>query len=386
MKDFVAKRIKKLAPSGIRQFFDLVLKTKDVVSLGVGEPDFVAPWNIREKAIYSLEQGYTSYTSNKGLLRLRLEIAYFLKKHYGLVYDAEDEILITTGVSQGLDLAVRAVVNPNDRVLIIYPCYVAYPAAVEIAGGRITGLYTKESEGFKINLKELEAVLKKNKPKAMILNYPSNPTGVSYTREELKEINLICAKHDVLVISDEIYDLISYDYKQIPFATLKGAKSRTIYLNGFSKGYAMTGFRVGFACGSKQIIAQMAKIHSFVMLCAPIISQLAAVEALTSQKEVSLMIREYKRRRDYITDELNQMGLRTILPQGAFYCFCSVKQTKLDSLEFAKKLLKEVKVAVVPGQAFGSSYKDFIRISYACVFEDLKEAISRIKKFKTKLS
>jgi len=381
MEKFIAEKIKNLAPSGIREFFDLVLGMPDVVSLGVGEPDFVTPWNIREKAIHSIEQGYTSYTSNKGLLRLRLEIAHFLKKNYNLVYSPEEEILITTGVSQGLDLAARAVVNTKDRVLVIYPCYVAYPAVVRIAGGEVIQFHTYQQEHFKINLSRLRSTIKKYKPKALILNYPANPTGTSYTKEELVEIYRILSKEDILVLSDEIYDSITYDYKHTPFATLKGAKNKTLYLGGFSKGYAMTGFRVGFACGRKEIISQMTKIHSFVMLCAPIISQLAAVEALNSQKEVKSMIKEYRRRRDYIVNELNILGLKTVLPDGAFYCFSSVKNTGLSSLEFAKKLLKEVKVAVVPGEAFGKAYKGFIRVSYASPFQDLKESVARLKKF-----
>lgn len=385
MEQSVASKIKKLAPSGIRQFFDLVLKTRDVVSLGVGEPDFVTPWNIREKAIYSIEQGYTSYTSNKGLFRLRLEIAHFLKNHYNLVYNSEEEILITTGVSQGLDLAVRAILNPKDKVLVVYPCYVAYPAVVEISGGKVIPLYTKEEEHFKVNIQELQKTIKKFKPKALILNYPTNPTGASYTKEELSAIFKITSKENVVVISDEIYDLISFDYKHTPLATLKGAKYKTIYLGGFSKNFAMTGFRVGFICGHKSIISQMTKIHSFVMLCPPIISQLAAVEALGSLKEVYAMVREYKRRRDYIVSQLNSLGLKTHLPQGAFYCFTSIKSSKLSSLEFARSLLREVKVAVVPGEAFGKIYKDFIRISYASPFADLKEAIVRLKKFTQRL-
>jgi aminotransferase len=386
MKDVIATKVKKLAPSGIRAFFDLVLKTKDVVSLGVGEPDFDTPWNIREKAIYSIEQGYTSYTSNKGLLRLRLEIAHFLKKRYGLSYDAENEILITTGVSQGLDLSVRAIVNPGDKIMVIYPCYVAYPAVVEIAGGNIVAFNTKEKDGFKIDLSEFKSALKMHNPKALILNYPANPTGVSYTKEELSQIHKITSKEGVLVISDEIYDLISYDYKHTPFASLKGAKKNTLYLGGFSKGYAMTGFRVGFICGDKALISQISKIHSFVMLCAPIVSQLAAVEALNSQKDVSGMVREYKRRRDYIVSELNKIGFKTGLPQGAFYCFTSIKSSGLSSLDFARKLLKDVRVAVVPGEAFGRDYSGFIRISYASPFQDLKEAVSRLKRFKADLS
>ncbi|HEC70120.1 MAG TPA: aminotransferase class I/II-fold pyridoxal phosphate-dependent enzyme [Candidatus Omnitrophica bacterium] len=382
MDRFISHKVKNLAPSGIRQFFDLVLKTKDVVSLGVGEPDFPAPWRIREKAIYSLEQGYTSYTSNKGLLRLRLEIAHFLKKHYRLIYDPEQEILVTTGVSEGLDLAIRAVLNPQERVILVYPCYVAYPAVVELSAGRVVPLYTSFEEGFKINPEKLKELIKKYRPKAIILNYPANPTGVSYSKEELKKLWRVLSKEDLLVISDEIYDLITYDFKHTPFSAFKGAKGKTIYLGGFSKNYAMTGFRVGFACGRKELIEQMSKIHSFVMLCAPITSQLSAVEALNSQKDVEYMVKEYRRRRDFIVSELNSLGFKTLLPQGTFYCFSSVKNTGLSSLEFASLLLKKVKVAVVPGEAFGLPYKDFIRISFASPFQDLKEAILRIRKFK----
>ena len=373
-----------MAPSGIREFFDLVLGMPDVISLGVGEPDFVTPWNIREKAISSIEQGYTSYTSNKGLYRLRLEIAHFLKKNYSLVYNPEEEILITTGVSQGLDLAARTVVGHNDRVLVVYPSYVAYPAVVHMAGGRVIEFNTYQEEGFKINLSKLRSTITKYRPKAMIFNYPANPTGVSYARDELINIHKLVSREGILVITDEAYDSITYDYSHTPFACLKGAKRNTLYLGGFSKGYAMTGFRVGFACGRREIISQMTKINSFVMLCTPIISQLAAVEALNSQKEVKSMVKEYKRRRDYMVAELNLLGFKTLMPQGAFYCFSSVKNTRLTSLEFAKKLLKEVKVAVVPGTAFGKPYKDFIRASFASPFDDLKEAVRRIKEFKEK--
>lgn len=385
MEGFVSKKIRELPPSGIRAFFDLVLGARDVISLGVGEPDFITPWRIREKAIYSIEQGYTSYTSNKGLFRLRLEIAHFLKKQYGLVYDPEEEILITSGVSQALDLVMRVILNSQDKVGIVFPAYVAYPAVVELSGGRVSGYNTSSENNFKITPSSFSSFVNKNKLRVVIFNYPANPTGVSYTKEELKEIWSILKKKEILIVSDEIYDFLTFDFKHTPFASLKGAKRRTVYLGGFSKNFAMTGWRVGFACGPKEIISAMTKIHSFVMLCASIISQLAAVEALYSLKEVELMRREYRRRRDFIVDRLNRLGLVTPLPQGTFYCFSSIKHTGLTSLDFARRLFAQGKVAVVPGVAFGRNYKDFIRISFASPFKDLKEALIRIEKFLSQL-
>ena len=380
----ISKRVKNIPPSGIREFFDLVLGMPDVISLGVGEPDFVAPWRIRERAITALEEGYTSYTSNKGLMLLRRGISGYLKKKYSLAYNADDEILITVGVSEGFDLALRAVLNPGDYVVVVSPHYVAYPALAELAGAKVVYLETKEKEGFKIGLPELKKLLK-YEPKAIILNYPSNPTGVTYTKEELARIWRLIAPTRTLVVTDEIYHDLIYNGIHTPFSALKGARGRTILLNGFSKGYAMTGFRVGFACGPKDIIAAMAKIHSFSMLCAPIVSQFAAVEALRAQKEVAFMRREYMRRRDFIVKELNRIGLRTLKPQGAFYCFSSIEKTDMDALSFAKKLLSSQKVAVVPGVAFGTGYGRYVRISYANTIDNLKEAVVRIERFIRKL-
>lgn len=384
MKEFISKKVKNLTPSGIREFFDLVLETKGVVSLGVGEPDFVTPWKIREKAIYSLEQGSTSYTSNRGLYRLRLEVAHFLKKHYNLSYNAKKEILITSGVSQGLDLTIRTVVNPGDKVVVVFPCYVSYPATVQLAGGKVIKYETSQEEGFKVQPEKLRSIIKKHKPKVLLLNYPSNPTGVSYNKKELKQIWKVVSEENILVISDEIYDLISYDYKHTPFSKLKGAKKKTVYLGGFSKNYAMTGFRVGFVCGHSDFIEQMTKVNSYVMICPSITSQLAAVDAFNSQRDVIQMVKAYKRRRNYVVKALNDLGFKTLLPQGAFYCFVSVKDTGLSCMDFARRLLSEVKVAVVPGTAFGEKYKDYIRISFASPFEELKEAVERIKRFKEK--
>ena len=381
----ISERVKKVSPSGIREFFDLVLGMPDVISLGVGEPDFIAPWRVREKAITALEEGYTSYTSNKGLMLLRRDISSYLKGKYALNYDAGGEILITVGVSEGLDLALRAVLNPGDYAIVVSPHYVAYPALVELAGAKVLYLETKENEGFKINLSQLKKLLKYN-PKVIILNYPSNPTGVTYTKDELNRIWNLISSSRMIVITDEIYHDLIYEGVHIPFSVLKGAKRRTILLNGFSKGCAMTGFRAGFACGPKDVIAAMTKIHSFSMLCAPIISQFAGVEALRAQKEIVSMRREYKRRRDFIVKELNRIGLKTNNPQGAFYCFSSIKKTGMDSMSFAKNLLSAEKVAVVPGVAFGAGYSDYVRISYANTIDNLKEAVVRIERFISKVT
>ena len=381
----ISKRIKKIPPSGIREFFDLVLGMPEVISLGVGEPDFITPWRIREKAITALEEGLTSYTSNQGLFVLRKGITNLLEKKYSLKYNAEEETLITVGVSEGMDLALRAILDPGDKVIVITPYYVAYPALVQICCGEVLYLPTKEEEGFKINLGKLKSLLSQN-PKAIILNYPSNPTGVTYSRKELSQIWDILSKKDIIVISDETYDELNYGKAHVPFSSLsKKAKEKTILLNGFSKGYAMTGFRVGFACANKEIISAMTKIHSYSMLCGPIVSQIAAIEALVARKEVSQMQREYKKRRDFMVKELNRLGLSTVKPQGAFYCFSSLKKYKISALDFAKKLLLQEKVAVVPGTAFGAEFNYYIRISYANSLENLREATVRIERFLSKL-
>jgi len=377
----IARRIKKIPPSGIREFFDLVLGMPEVISLGVGEPDFIAPWRIREKAITALEEGLTSYTSNQGLFILRQGISQLLKKKYSLNYNPEGEVLITVGVSEGLDLALRAILEPGDKVIVVSPHYVAYPALVEVSHGNVLYLPTKEEEGFKINLKELKNLLLQN-PKAIILNYPCNPTGITYSRRELKDIWKILSGKDIVVISDETYDELIYGTEHVCFPSLDmKAKTKTILLNGFSKGYAMTGFRVGFACGNKEVISAMTKIHSYSVLCGPIISQIAASEALLAKKEVQQMRSEYKKRGNFVAKELNRLGLSTVNPQGAFYCFSSLKKYKISGLDFAKKLLMQEKVAVVPGEAFGKEYGSYIRISYANSLDNLKEAIIKIEKF-----
>jgi len=382
----ISKRIKKVAPSGIRAFFDLVLGMPEVISLGVGEPDFITPWRIREKAITALEEGLTSYTSNQGLFVLRRDISDYYKNKHSLSYDPKKEILITVGVSEALDLALRAILEPKDKVIVISPHYVAYPALVEISGGEVLYLITKAEDNFKIDLNKLKGLLKKN-PKAIIFNNPCNPTGTHYEASELKKIWQVLKNKKTLIISDEVYDQLTYDQEHTSFAQIsKEAKKRTILLNGFSKNHAMTGFRVGFVCADREIVSAMTKIHSFAIMCVPTISQIAASEALLSHKEVSSMSREYRRRRDFIVKELNRIGLDTNLPQGAFYCFPCLKQFKISSLDFAKKLLFQQNVAVVPGVAFGKEFVPYIRISYANSLDNLKEAIVRIEKFLAKLS
>lgn len=380
-RNFIAEKVEKLAPSGIRAFFDLVLGMKQVISLGVGEPDFVTPWNIRETGIFSLEQGYTTYTSNKGLYKLRFLIHRFLKQRFDLKYCADEEVLITVGVSEALDLAIRAIVNPEEQVIIPQPSYVSYGPIVELAGGKPVFIRTTAKTNFKVLPQQIENACSR-KTKAIILNYPSNPTGSTYTKKELEQINSVCKRHKLVVISDEVYGDLSYGGEHIPFPTLKGAQGYTVYLNGFSKAYAMTGWRVGFACGPKVIISAMTKIHQYTILCASILSQMAACEALESGKRsVEEMKKEYRRRRDFMYDRLNRIGLSCAKPQGAFYIFPSIKKSGMGALEFANKLLKEQKVAVVPGLAFGDDYNGYVRISYATNYVQLKAAVQCINIF-----
>ncbi|MBF0483908.1 MAG: aminotransferase class I/II-fold pyridoxal phosphate-dependent enzyme [Candidatus Omnitrophica bacterium] len=378
----ISKKVEDMAPSGIRAFFDLVLGMKDVISLGVGEPDFVTPWNIREKAITAYEEGYTSYTSNKGLISLRKQISHFLKYKFGMEYDPENEILITVGVSEALDLAWRTLINPGDKVLIPEPCYVSYAPLADMAGAKVISLITKAEHGFKMTPSELDQACQKDKIKYLMINYPSNPTGASYNKAELSALCKVIKKHDLVVISDEVYDDLTYDFEHVALSSLPGMKERVVYLNGFSKAYAMTGFRIGFACGPEKVIAGMTKIHQYTILCASINGQMAAEEALANgHKSVNMMKIEYKRRRQFIIESLNEIGLKCHMPEGAFYAFPSIKTTGMSSMDFAKDLLKEQKVALVPGVAFGPSAEGHVRISYATAFEDLKEAVVRIKKF-----
>jgi aminotransferase len=354
---------------------------KDVISLGVGEPDFVTPWHICESAIFSLEKGYTSYTSNKGLYELRLGISKYLKNKFSLTYDPDKNILITTGVSEAVDLVLRTVLNKGDDVLIPDPSYVSYEPISTLAGAKPILVKTTEENNFKLTPGLLKKYITKN-TKAMVINYPANPTGVSYTRKELLGLSRFFIDNDLIVISDEIYDELTYDFCHTPISTLPGMKQRAVYLNGFSKAFAMTGWRIGYACGPEEIINGMTKIHQYTMLCSPITSQLGAIEALRgSNSSVLEMKREYKRRREFIVAKLNEIGLKCPNPEGAFYVFPSIKNIGMGSVEFAKRLLKKEKVALVPGTAFGSQGEGHIRISYASSMDNLKEATQRIEHF-----
>jgi aminotransferase len=377
----ISKRVDRVAPSGIRAFFDLVLGMKDVISLGVGEPDFVTPWHVRARAIESLEQGYTSYTSNKGMIELRRDIAAFLKKRYQIAYDPEEEVLITVGVSEALDLVMRAVLNDGEKILIPEPCYVAYGPVVELAGGQAVFLKTSIENGFKVTPQQIDEAAKPG-VRGILLGYPCNPTGTSYSKKELEALARVIKKHDLLVISDELYDELSYDFEHTPMATLPQMQDRVIYLNGFSKSYAMTGFRIGYACGPADIIGAMTKIHQYTMLCASITGQMAAIEALKNcAGDVLAMKKEYDRRRRFIVGALNDIGMTCHMPQGAFYAFPSIKVTGETSMDFAKNLLLKQKVALVPGDAFGQSCAQHVRISYASSYDNLKEAVARIEKY-----
>lgn len=379
--DPVAPLVRDMPPSGIRRFFDLVSEMDDVISLGVGEPDFVTPWRIREAAIYSLERGQTMYTSNFGLLELRAAIAEDLLARHDLTYDPRSEILITVGVSEAMDLVMRALLAPGDEVIIPEPCYVSYKPCATLAGGKVVVIPTKVEDNFKTTAAQIEAAIT-SRSKLLILSYPNNPTGATMSAEELLPLTEVAKKHNLLVIADEIYDHLTYNGEHTSVAALPGMQERTILLNGFSKAYAMTGWRIGYAAASKNIIAAMTKIHQYTMLCASIMGQNAALEALRhGEGERDRMVAEYDKRRRLIVDGLRSAGLDCFEPGGAFYVFPSIAKTGLSSEEFAEKLLLEEKVAVVPGNAFGESGEGFIRCSYASSLEEIKEAIIRITRF-----
>lgn len=377
----ISKVVQHIPPSGIRRFFDLTASMQDVISLGVGEPDFVTPWHIREEGLYSLEKGYTSYTTNAGLLELRELITQRLINDYEIRYNPVNEILITVGVSEGIDLALRAILNLGDEVIIPEPCYVSYKPCIMFAGGKPVIIPTNASNGFKITQEQIEQAITK-KTKAILLSYPSNPTGTIMNREELIKISSVVKKHKLIVIADETYSLLTYDTAPISFASLPDMKEQTILLDGFSKAYAMTGWRIGYAAGNLEIILAMTKIHQYTMLCASIIAQRAAIEALRNgHGDVQSMRNEYSQRRKILVNGLNEIGLECHLPGGAFYVFPSIKNTGLYSEEFAEKLLFEEKVAVVPGTAFGECGEGYVRCSYATSLSKIEEALERMGRF-----
>lgn len=383
-KDYIAKKVNGLAPSGIRRFFDLLASMDGVISLGIGEPDFATPWHIRETAIDAIKKGYTMYTSNAGMPELRNELSRYLMSESKIDYAPEGDLLITVGVSEALDLAMRAILDPGDEVIMTDPCYVAYDACVSLAGGIPVKVPTDEEHGFEVEAADIEAAIT-NKTKAILIGYPANPTGAVMSREKLRRIGEVARRHNVLVISDEIYSKLTYGAEQVCFASLDGMKESTLYLSGFSKAFAMTGWRVGFAAGPKDIIAAMTKIHQYTIMCVPIMSQIAACEALRSGEASSLeMVQDYNRRRRIMVSGLREIGLPCFEPKGAFYAFPNIKGTGMTSEEFAEKLLTEEKVAVVPGNAFGSFGEGYVRCCYATATDEITEALDRMQKFLSK--
>ena len=377
----VSPLVRSIPPSGIRRFFDIVAEMSGVISLGVGEPDFVTPWHIRESCVHGLQRGYTSYTSNYGLLELRQEIARMLETDYGVIYDPKCEALITVGVSEALDLAMRALLSPGDEVLVPEPCYVSYNACVTLAGGVPVSVCCNRENEFRVTVEQLAAALTP-RTKALLIGYPNNPTGAVMPREDLAAIARFAEQHDLIVISDEIYASLTYDGEHTCFAALPGMRDRTILLNGFSKAYAMTGWRIGYAMGNADFIGAMTKIHQYTMLCAPITAQIAAIEAIKQgTASRNKMVDEYDRRRRLMVDGLRNIGLDCFEPRGAFYVFPSIRNTGLTSLQFAEQLLQAEKVALVPGDAFGACGEGFVRCSYASSSKNLSEALDRIGRF-----
>jgi len=378
----IAAHVRDIPRSGIRDFFEIVQSMKDVISLGIGEPDFVTPWHIREAAVYSLEKGKTGYTSNLGLPRLRRSISTYVEKHFSVEYNPHDEIIVTVGVSEAIDLALRALLNQSDEVLYHEPCYVSYSPTISLAGGVPIAVPTRAEDHFTLRAAALEKAVTP-KTRVLMLNFPTNPTGAVMPLDELEKIAAFAVKHDLIVLTDEIYSELTYDeVKHHSIAALPGMKDRTIFLHGFSKAFAMTGWRIGFACGPADIIEAMMKIHQYSILCAPIMGQEAAIEALErGGRSVERMREEYRLRRNFIVSYLNDAGIPCHSPKGAFYVFPDIRGTGLTSKEFSFKLLEAKKVAVVPGTAFGPSGEGYVRCSYATGMDQIKLAVERIADF-----
>ena len=385
MRDFINPVVRDIKPSGIRRFFDIAAEMDHVISLGVGEPDFDTPWHIRDEGIYSLEKGRTFYTSNAGLMDLRKEICVYLERKYNVSYDAAKETLVTVGGSEAIDMALRAMVNPGDEVLIPQPCYVSYEPCAILAGATPVIIDLKAENEFRLTAQELRDAIT-DKTKILILPFPNNPTGAIMEKEDLEAIAEVILEKDIFVLSDEIYSELTYKGKHVSIASLPGMQERTILINGFSKGFAMTGWRLGYACGPANIIEQMTKIHQFAIMCAPTTSQYAAVSALRNgDEDVAQMCESYNQRRRYLMHAFKEMGLPCFEPFGAFYVFPCIKEFGMTSDEFATRFLQEYKVAAVPGTAFGDSGEGFLRISYAYSLDNLKVAIGRLAQFVEKL-
>ena len=381
MRNPIAKKITQVRPSGIRKFFDIASEMDDVISLGVGEPDFDTPWRIREEGIFSLERGRTFYTSNAGLQELRDEICRYLDRKIHVSYDPRKETMVTVGGSEAIDVALRCMLDPGDEVMIPQPCYVSYVPCTIMADGVPVIVELKNENEFKLTVEDMEKKVT-DRTKILVMPFPNNPTGSIMTREDLEPVAEFVKKHDLYVISDEIYSELSYKGEHVSIASLPGMRERTIVINGFSKGFAMTGWRLGYCCGPEEILSQMIKLHQFAIMCAPTTSQYAAVEGLRScEDDVEEMRRAYNQRRRYLMHEFERMGLKCFEPYGAFYVFPSIREFGMSSDEFATRLLKEERVAVVPGSAFGECGEGFLRISYAYSLEDLKAALGRLEHF-----
>jgi len=380
-KKYINETVAKIPPSGIRRFFDIAAEMDDVVSLGVGEPDFVTPWHIRDEGIYSLEKGHTHYTSNAGLKELRIEIANYMKRRFGLEYNGEKQAIVTVGGSEAIDLFLRTVIAPGDEVLIPEPCFVCYKPITSLAGGTPVAIQTYAKDEFRLTPEELEKHITP-KSKVLILPYPNNPTGGIMRKEDLEKIAAIVKKHDLLVLSDEIYAELTYGLKHTSIASIDGMYDRTVIVSGFSKAYAMTGWRLGYAVGNEYIIKMMTKVHQFAIMSAPTTAQYAAIEALKNgDSDIEYMREEYDKRRRIITDGFNKIGLSCFEPRGAFYVFPSIESTNMTSMDFCEKLLYGEKVAVIPGNSFGDYGEGFIRCSYAYSVEKICTALERIEKF-----
>lgn len=382
---YLSKRVASLKPSGIRKFFDIVATMDDVISLGIGEPDFITPASITEAGIQSLKDGKTHYTSNPGIMEVRQLLSEHLENLYGVCYNPASELVISVGVSEALYLAMTSLLDPGDEVIIPTPCFVSYQAEVELAGGVPVEVPSRFEDDFDLNLDALKAAITA-RTKVIFIGYPNNPTGAVATRERLLEVARLAEKHDLVVISDEIYDRLVYGVEHICFASLPGMRARTVTLGGFSKAYAMTGWRIGYAAGPEALMSGLLRVHQYTIMCAPVTSQLAALEALKSgEQAVQEMIAEYDRRRQLIVGGLNRIGLPTFEPHGAFYAFPKVDVTGLDEITFAERLLDEERVAVVPGSAFGKGGEGFVRCSYATAYEKIEEALQRIERFARRL-
>ena len=381
MNEFLSEKVKALKPSGIRKFFDIVKEIPGAISLGVGEPDFETPYHIREAGIQALQAGKTFYTSNSGLMELRKAVSDFTKRHIGLTYNPASEIMLTVGGSEAIDVALRTIINPGDEVIYIQPSYVSYLPCILLADGVPVPIELKAENRFRLTREELEAAITP-KTKALILSFPNNPTGAIMEKEDLEAIVDVIKEHHILVISDEIYSELTYGKEHVSIASLPGMKEYSIVINGFSKGFAMTGWRLGYALGNKEILKQMIKIHQYAIMCAPTVSQYAAIEAMyNGDQDVVYMRESYNQRRRFLYHELQRLGLPCFLPEGAFYMFPDIREFGMTSEDFALDLLKEEKVAVVPGSAFGDCGEGFIRISYAYSIEELKEALLRIERY-----